>query len=210
MSIDYNQCQYLNAEKDNASSMLKKCINGNDDLAWPCISRELFDSNILNYNTERPNGDNVGGKLPHTLKNKVDDNDSNNDSNNVKETNKKMYDDSHVEGFTNMGESYVKPGDLPDGYCRCPKSGKVKQVCMNCKYNQRTYGKSKEFNEADPCFPNKGVYNGITNRGLTKCTCGQNNQYCGDSFTTDGSFKLGNNVILSIGDFSKIGSFAAY
>ena len=81
---------------------------------------------------------------------------------------------------------------------------------MNCKYNQRTYGKSKEFNEADPCFPNKGVYNGITNRGFIKCTCGQNNQYCSDSFTTDGSFKLGNNVILSIGDFSKIGSFAAY
>ena len=32
-----------------------------------------------------------------------------------------------------------------------PKSGKIKQVCMNCKYNQRTYGKSKEFNEADYC-----------------------------------------------------------
>ena len=85
MSIDYNQCQYLNAEKDNASSMLKKCINGNDDLAWPCISRELFDSNILNYNTERPNGDNVGVKLPHTLHNKVDDIDDY-DTNKDKET----------------------------------------------------------------------------------------------------------------------------
>jgi hypothetical protein len=209
MSIDYNQCQYLNAEKDNASSMLKKCINGNDDLAWPCISRELFDSNILNYNTERPNGDNVGVKLPHTLHNKVDDIDDY-DTNNDKETNKKMYDDSHVEGFTNMGESYVKPGDLPDGYFRCPKSGKVKQVCMNCKYNQRTYGKSKEFNEGDYCFPNRGVYNGITNQGLTKCTCGSRGQYCGDNFNAQGGMFADNVFIMNVGNFGKLGTLAAY
>ena len=42
--------------------------------------------------------------------------------------------------------------------------------------------KSREFNEADPCFPN-GVYNGITNEGFIKCTCGKDNKYCSDDFT---------------------------
>ena len=200
MPIEFNKCLYLNAEKDNADLMLRKCIHGSDDLAWPCTSREDFDNNILKYTTTRASGDVTQQDSTNEIESQQKDNIEN-----------KIYEDNHVvEGFTNMGASYVRPGDCPDGYYWCTKSKQCKQVCMNCKYNQRTYGKSKEFNEADPCFPNKGVYNGITNRGLTKCTCGQNNQYCGDSFTTDGSFKLGNNVILSIGDFSKIGSFAAY
>ena len=40
----------------------------------------------------------------------------------------KIYEDNHVvEGFTNMGESYVRPGDCPDGYYWCKKSKQCKQ-----------------------------------------------------------------------------------
>ena len=45
--------------------------------------------------------------------------------------------------------------------------------------------KSQQFNEADPCFP-EGTYNGITNEGYIKCTCGSNNQYCSTTLVNDG------------------------
>ena len=197
MPIEFNKCLYLNGEKDNADLMLRKCIHGSDDLAWPCTSREDFDNNILKYATTRAD-------VTQDSTNEIE---SQQKENNIEN---KIYEDNHVEGFTNMGASYVRPGDLPDGYYRCPKSGRVKQVCMNCKYNQSTYGKSKEFNEGDYCFPNKGVYNGITNDGLTKCTCGSRGQYCGDNFTAQGSMFADNVFIMNVGDFGKLGSLAAY
>jgi len=197
MPIEFNKCLYLNGEKDNADLMLRKCIHGSDDLAWPCTSREDFDNNILKYATTRAD---VTQDSTNEIESQQKDNIEN-----------KIYEDNHVvEGFTNMGASYVRPGDLPDGHFRCPKSGKVKQVCMNCKYNQRTYGKSKEFNEGDYCFPNRGVYNGITNDGFTKCTCGSRGQYCGDNFTAQGSMFADNVFIMNVGDFGKLGSLAAY
>ena len=30
-----------------------------------------------------------------------------------------LFENSGLEGFTNMGESYVRPGDCPDGYFWC-------------------------------------------------------------------------------------------
>jgi hypothetical protein len=202
MSIDFNDCLYLNAETDNAESMLKKCINGSDDLSWPCIGNELMDKDIFDLVTERPQGDNVQGPLNHSLH--VDSHSQKKDIL-FENTN-----DSNVEGFTNMGEKYIKPGDFPDGYFRCPKTGKIKQVCMNCKYNQRTYGKSKEFNEADPCFPNRGVYNGITNQGQTKCSCGQRGQYCREVFNAQGGMFADNVFIMNVGDFGPLGKLASY
>jgi len=204
MSIDFNDCLYLNGEKDNAPSMLKKCINGSDDLAWPdlawpCANRMMLDENILSNVTERPSGDNVNENLHHSL---------NVDS--INQTKDNLSESSGVEGFTNMGEHYVKPGDCPDGYFWCNKSNRCKQVCMNCKYNERTYGKSKEFNEADPCFPNRGVYDGITNQGLTKCTCGNNNQYCGDNFTAQGGMSIDKVFIMNVGDFQSLSKLASY
>ena len=189
----FNKCFYLNGEKDNASSMLKKCINGSDDLAWPCVAKQELNNELLNRNTERASQDNL-------KKERI--NDKGNDA--------LFTSDKVEEGFTNMGESYVRPGWLPDGYFRCPKTGEIKQVCMNCKYNQNTYGKSKEFNEGDPCFPNKGVYNGITNQGLTKCTCGQKGQYCNDIFNAQGGLYADKVFIMNVGDYSKLGNLAAY
>jgi len=206
MTTNYNECFYFDAEKDNASSMLKKCINGQQGVqgsgnAWPCSYKEEIDKSIFSKNMERPSGDNVIGGLPFSKP-----------VSNVNINKKKELQDtgSNIEGFTNMGEHYIKPGDCPDGYYWCTKSNKCKQVCMNCKYNERTHGKSKEFNEFDPCFPRKGVYNGITNGGLTKCTCGSANQYCADVFSANGAFKLGNKIIINVGDFGKLGKLAAY
>ena len=208
MSIDFNECLYLNAEKDNASSMLKKCINGSGDLAWPCSDRIKMDKDILSNVTERPSGDNVPGGLYHSRSNLVHaDYAPIKDNEPIKDN---LAGHSAVEGFTNMGESYVRPGDCPDGYFWCNKSKKCKQVCMNCKYNERTHSKSKEFNEFDGCFPNQGVYDGITNQGLTKCTCGTDNQYCGDNFTAQGGMSIDKVFIMNVGDYKSLSKLAAY
>jgi len=208
MSIDYNKCAYMNAEKQNAYIMMKPCINGSDPLVWPCIEKETLDKDIFSIVTERPNRDNYIPEENVPAGNVPEDN--------VPQT---LNQNPTVEGFTNMGESYVRPGDCPDGYFRCPISGKCLQVCMNCKYNQRTYGKSKEFNEADPCFPDRGVYNGIDEFGNVKCTCGLNNQYCNDYvekplnndlFDSQGGMMVDNVYIMNVGDYNSLGKLASY
>jgi hypothetical protein len=202
MSINYNQCLYMNGEKQNANVMLNECINGQDENVspWPCVQREALDNDIFSIVTERPLGDNTDNVLSHSLIEPL-----------LKETISTGEPFStDVEGFTNMGEKYIRPGDCPDGYYRCPNSGKCIQVCMNCKYNQRTYEKSKEFNEADPCFPNKGVYAGIDNLGYTRCTCGQKNQYCGDNFNAQGGLLADKLLIMNVGDYSSVVNFANY
>ena len=175
MTTDFNQCFYLDGENDNASSMLKKCINGGVELDWPCSSKT--NQQIQSRSLERPNGDNVL---------------------------------MGVEGFTNMGEKYVRLSDCPDGYKWSSSDKRCIQVCMNCKYNERAYGKSKEYNEYDQCFPNNGVYTGIDNQGFTQCTCGKNDQYCKDTFTTDGSMWLDGIAIMNIGDFTNVSKLAGY
>ena len=201
MTSNYNECFYFDAEKDNASSMLKKCINGpGGEWAWPCSEKVEIDNALFGTVMERPSGDNSVKPLPHS-------NEPTKHGSTYESMNKPP---SNVEGFTNMGEHYVRPGDCPDGYKWCKITKKCKQVCMNCKYNQRTYGKSKEFNEGDYCFPNNGVYDGITNQGLTKCTCGSRGQYCGDNFTAQGGMFADNVFIMNVGDFGKLGTLAAY
>ena len=201
MTTNFNECLYLNAEKDNAGSMLKKCINGSDELAWPCTSRKQIDTSILSTVTERPNADNIQGNLYHSLNPQPEPV--------VKNIGTKA-NGSTIEGFTNMGEHYIRPGDCPDGYYWCPQSNKCKQVCMNCKFNERTYGKSKEFNEADPCFPDQGVYAGIDNQGNTLCSCGKNNQYCNEIFDAQGGMFYNDVYIMNVGDFGLLGDLAAY
>jgi len=200
MPLDFNECLYLNGENTNASAMLKKCINGGDALAWPCSGRIDIDKDILSHTTERPSGDNIGGKLYHSL----DDVPTENGPGDVE-----LFNNDNVEGFTNMGASHVIPGECADGYYRCPKTGKCIQVCLNCKYNQKTYGKSKEFNEADPCFPN-GVYDGIDNNGQTKCSCGLNGQYCNEMFNAQGGMFANNVFVMNVGNFDALDRLASY
>ena len=68
--------------------------------------------------------------------------------------------------------------------------------------------KSQQYNEADPCFP-EGSYNGITNEGYIKCTCGSNNQYCSDNFinnifTADGMMVIGQKILTNTGQINDI------
>ena len=228
MSIDYNKCAYMNAEKQNAEVMMKPCINGSDPLVWPCVERETLDKDIFSFVIERPQGDNIQETLVHSLNNVSGSQKKDNlqeVDNSEKVVNEQMFQNPNVEGFTNMGEKYIPDGRLQDGYFKCPKTGKVTQVCMNCKYNQSTYGKSKEFNEGDPCFPNNGVYNGITNDGYTDCTCGSRGQYCnnnyaggskrsryagGDNFDAQGGMMIDNIYIMNVGEFGELGNLASY
>lgn len=217
MNIDYNKCAYMNAEKQNASIMMKPCINGTDPLIWPCVERETLDKDIFSFTTERPQGDNIQGTLPHSLQ--LDDQlQTGQTSSPQKVANDQLFNNPNIEGFTNMGESYVEPGDCPDGYYRCPTSGTCIQICVNCKFNERTYGQSKEFNEADPCFPDQGVYAGLDNDGNTLCTCGQRGQYCDNStdqlsrdlFDAQGGLFSDNQYIMNVGDFGYLGNLVAY
>ncbi len=192
MSSTMNQCAYLDFNKQNASDMLKKCVRGGGALEWPCSDRKNRNETIANYTMERPSGDNVEGGLPHTL------NTSNEN---------KLFTDNHVEGFTNLGESYVKPGDCPDGYMRCPLTGKCIQVCQNCKYNERTYGYSKEFNEFDICFPS-GVYDGLDNQGNVYCTSGAKGQY--NLLDAQGGMYYDDTYTMNVGYFDKLSGLYSY
>jgi len=201
MSINYSQCLYLNAEKQNSKLMLNDCIGGSDNLSWPCDGHQYIDNSILSRNLERPSGDNTDNKLLHSL---ISDNQL------PKNQQKNPLISQNIEGFTNMGENYVPNGECPDGYYWCPYSQKCKQICMDCKFNEKKYKKSKEFNEHDPCFPNNGVYDGIDNNGVIQCTCGKNNQYCNDIFDSQGGLLVDNVYIMNVGDYGFLGDLASY
>lgn len=114
---------------------------------------------------------------------------------------------------TGLGKIQLQDGKCPDGYAKCPVTGRCIQKCIGCVYRDNM--KSREFNEADPCFPD-GVYNGIDNYGNIKCTCGKDNRYCSDEFTkniftADGMLVTGQKKIMNTGltkilnDFFDIG-----
>lgn len=170
-------CDYLDFSKKNASDMLLNCIND------PSKGYDLNCNNLTNY--ENSNSSFVRGKEQGF--------------NNPIELNNK-------EGFTNFytdngpGVSNVPFGQCPDGYTN--KDGICVQVCTSCKYRDFDDKKSKIFNEADPCFP-EGVYDGVTNDGSIKCTCGFNDKYCSEKFTdaymADGVLFQNNNIKNNIG-----------
>jgi len=189
------KCDYLDSNLQPASDMLLNCIGDKSEgKEGICTSSytQLYDNIARNSeNIAIKRGMNAGygllpnsGILPNTQEIKKES---------ITSPGKIM--SSTVEGFTGsfitdngMGESYVKPGECPQGYRWCSKSKKCIQVCTNCKYKDRM--KSKEFNEADKCFP-EGVYDGISSDGTLKCTCGKDNRYCSDKFvgnifTSDG------------------------
>ena len=204
MELDYGKCLYLNAEKKDAWNMINPCINGFDEIKWPCVGQEMIDNAILSRNLERPTGDNIQGNLSHSLVYKNESGPGNKIQTNMIQKNQK----ETVEGFTNLGESYVPSGECPDGYKTV--NGKCEQVCQNCKYNERKYSKSKGFNEADGCFPNRGVYNGIDNDGFTKCTCGKKGQHCNNMFDAQGGMLYNDVYIMNVGDYFNAADMVSY
>lgn len=124
-----------------------------------------------------------------------------------------------IEGYENYapdmfitdngpGASRVPEGECPEGYSRCKKTGACLQVCTGCKYKDNM--KSQIFNEADPCFPN-GVYDGVDNEGNTKCTCGPKNTYCPktfvNSFGAEGTYMYGKGYRTDIGVLDAVSRF---
>ena len=128
-----------------------------------------------------------------------------------------------VEGFTGKvfitdegpGKTSIPEGQCPEGYSRSQETGKCIQKCIGCIYRDNM--KSQQFNEADPCFP-EGTYNGITNEGNIRCTCGSNNQYCSNSFISDvnnfftanGMMILGKKIIANTGETNSIDTLFSF
>ena len=223
---EQSRCFYLDSDYQPASDMLRKCVGDNtspyrlncgdnpmrqelpedvketarmNDIA---IQRGFSYYNVENHNVNRFI-DTKDTKQKQVIKKQV-----------IKKHNDFLGNFGH-EGFRNqglfitdngLGESSVPKGECPEGYTRCPKSGKCIQACIGCVYRDNM--KSREFNEADPCFPD-GVYNGVTNEGFIKCTCGRDNKHCSDdfikkAFTTDGMLINGQKIIMNMGLTGKI------
>lgn len=214
------RCFYLDSELKPASDMLRQCVGDNtspyrfnceEDPMKQVLPEDVKETARMNdiaiqrgfssYNVDNFNTKENSFKPNEFIKN---------ETNNLK------------EGFINykntfvtdngLGESQIPDGQCPEGYSRCPITGRCIQKCIGCVYRDNM--KSREFNEADPCFP-EGVYNGITNEGYIKCTCGKDNRYCSDDFTkniftADGMMIRGQKIIMNTGltkDISNLFNF---
>lgn len=206
------RCFYLDSELKPASDMLRQCVgddtspyrfNCEEDPMKQVSPEDVKETARMNdIAIQRGfasfNVDNL---------NKTEKNPFNTDIKKAVE----IYQPDLKEGYQNyknpfltdngLGESQIPKGQCPEGYSKCPITGKCIQVCVGCVYRDNM--KSREFNEADPCFPN-GVYNGITNEGYIKCTCGKDNKYCPDNFiknifTTDGMMINNQKIIMNTG-----------
>ena len=188
------ECYYLDLNKQPAHHMLRKCISKEDEYEYPCSfeNRLEVQTNLLNSLHQDNNYIIERSKVENNI-------------------------DTHstIEGFVTdngPGESSIPYGQCPDGYRKCSKTGKCYQVCTNCKY--RDGYKSQYMNEYDPCFP-EGIYNGRTNKGEIKCTCGNKQEYCNftkDSvkrsiYTTDGSLFLNQKLHNNMGNYNMINAY---
>ena len=187
---DRLKCDYLDFNTQSSSDMLLKCVQDKSkgyDMKCqkrytPSLDLDRRNDNIMIKRGVEEGKGNLTGKY------------------------------NGIEGFTDKifvtddgpGESNVPFGVCPEGYTM--NNGNCVQVCRGCKYrdNMRSY----QFNGADVCFPN-GVYNGMTNEGNIKCTCGSQNQFCsGDfiknMFSADGALVFGNQIKNSIGNINDV------
>ena len=220
-STEQLNCFYLDSSLKPASDMLRKCVQDESSpYMFDCGSDPMrqektgdvkntarmndisIQRGITEFHVSGFDGDNV------VMRPKVSEN-------SAPKLNP-LIDINLTEGFQNKsnvfvtdngpGKSSIPYGQCPEGYSRCQKTGKCIQKCIGCVYRDNM--KSREFNEADPCFP-EGTYNGITNEGYIKCTCGSQNQYCSDDFvknifTTDGMMMSGQKIIMNVGNTNSI------
>ena len=138
---DQLQCFYLDGSSQNASDMLRTCVQDKNS---------AYDFNCK----EDPMKQELYNEVKDTAR-------MNNISIQRGITNNRL-----VEGFTGKvfitdegpGKTSIPEGQCPEGYSRCQKTGKCIQKCAGCIYRDNM--KSQQYNEADPCFP-EGTYNGI-------------------------------------------------
>ena len=199
-------CFYLDSSINPASDMLKKCVgNKNSPYSKNCGDNPMKQETQYDLKeTARMNDIMINrGMIDYYVNNNYFDNSSTSPpSGNSSKIQGGIESVGGMEGFTvdnGPGKSNVLTDECPEGFTK--KNDKCIQVCQNCVYRDNM--KSREFNEADPCFPN-GVYDGIDSSGGIKCTCGNNNQYCSDNFiknlfTSDGMMLVGNSIIMNTG-----------
>lgn len=216
---EQGRCFYLDSDFQRASDMLRECVGDKTSLyRFNCeenpmrqelpedvketarmndisIQRGFAYYNVDNYNIN--NFQKTVIKKP-IIKKPV-----------IKKT-KNLNNNYGFEGFQNkdtfitdngLGESSIPKGKCPEGYSKDLVTGNCIQQCIGCVYRDNM--KSRGFNEGDPCFPN-GVYDGITNGGSIKCTCGKDNEYCNNNFvkklfTTEGMMISGQKIIMNTG-----------
>ena len=200
-------CFYLDADFRPASDMLRKCVG--DSMSLPLFNCGEDPSDLLNNVKETARMNDISIQRGFSFYN-VDNSNVNHFTKDVV-SQKPAVSIPGMEGFQNSenifitdngpGKSSIPDGECPEGYSRCEKTGKCIQKCISCVYRDNM--KSRSFNEADPCFP-EGTYNGVTNEGHVKCTCGSNNQHCSKDFvknmyTTDGMMINGQKIIMNTG-----------
>jgi len=214
------RCFYLDSELNPASDMLRQCVRDkNSAYRFNCEEdpmRQVLPEDVKE--TARMNDISIQrGFTSYNIDNITNEIIKNTSSNNtgdsaaIRTAGKDIM--NKKEGFINyrdifitdngLGESQIPKDKCPEGYGKCPITGKCIQQCVECVYNDKMKMKSREFNEADPCFP-EGIYNGITNEGYIKCTCGKNNRYCSDNFTrniftAEGMMIVGQKIIANTG-----------
>ena len=226
-SEEQHKCFYLDSDFQPASDMLRKCVGDpmSSDL-FNCSDpmRQVLPSDVKE--TARMNDLSIQrGFSFYNIDNYLFEN--NDGTNNIKKFTPSVTGGvtggvtgvtggvtggvSVTEGFVNpdnifitdngLGKSSLAEGECPQGYTLDSKTGKCIQKCIGCIYQDNM--KSADFNPSDPCSPN-GVYDGITNDGDIKCTCGSRGQYCSNDFiknmyTSDGMMVSGNNIIMNTG-----------
>tara|TARA_B100000900_G_C20508388_1_gene686893 strand:+ start:122 stop:772 length:651 start_codon:yes stop_codon:yes gene_type:complete len=193
------QCFYLDASSQNASAMLRKCVQDrNSELEFNCRDDPLRQD------------------LPTDIKDTARMNDiaiqrgitENHLGGSGKMHTESLGSGEVIEGFTSKmfitdegpGKTNIPKNQCPEGFSLDKNLGKCIQKCQSCVYRDNM--KSQQFNEADPCFP-EGTYDGVTNEGFIKCTCGSENQYCSDKFiqnifTPDGMLVFGQKIIANV------------
>ena len=203
------ECFYLDSDFQPASDMLRKCVTDNTSLPLFNCGDDPMAKVSLSDAKETARMNDISIQRGFSFYN-VDNSNVNHFTKDVVSL-KPTVSIPGMEGFQNsdnifltdngLGKSSVPAGECPEGYSRCEKTGKCIQKCISCVYRDNM--KSRSFNEADPCFP-EGTYDGVTNEGHVKCTCGSNNQYCSKDFvknmyTTDGMMISGQKIIMNTG-----------
>ena len=210
---EQQRCFYLDSDYQPASNMLRECVGTPGPYKFNCASdpmRQVIPEDVKEtarmndisiqrgysfYNVDNYNQSGLTDQAkPITIKPESGNFLSVNGSEGFKNSDNIFITDN------GLGKSSVPEGECPEGYS-LSSDGKCIQKCIGCVYRDNM--KSRSFNEADPCFP-EGTYDGTTNDGNIKCTCGSNNQYCSKDFiknmyTTDGMFLQGNKIIMNGG-----------
>jgi hypothetical protein len=196
---EQSRCFYLDSDYQPASDMLRKCVGDKtSNYRFSCGDdpmRQEMPEDVKE--TARMNDISIQRGFSYY---NVDNHNVNNfsDKTNINKKSLNTMNNYGVEGFQNqnifitdngLGESSVPKGQCPEGYSRDLSSGKCIQKCIGCVYRDNM--KSREFN-------------GLTNEGFIKCTCGRDNKYCSDNFiknlfTTDGMMISGQKIIMNTG-----------